>query len=121
MNRKLADDNPGVTQFQSDPAESLANIGGMLRQDPAAWPKHCSSYESALAIRRKLADDHPAIAQFQSGLASSYTSFGNLLIETGQPAKAPKPHESAPGDPAEAGEPVPRGAGTRQRCGPIPQ
>jgi tetratricopeptide (TPR) repeat protein len=94
IRRKLADDQPTVTEYLSDLATSHNNIGNLLSETgkPAEALK---ASESALAIRRKLADDQPTVTRFLSDLTTSHSNIGLLLNATGKPAEALKAYESA--------------------------
>ena len=79
IQRKLADANPSVTEFQSDLASSHYNIGNLLSEtgQPAEALK---AYESALAIRRKLVREHPEFFDFASALGNTlnHIAIGDL-------------------------------------------
>jgi len=64
IRQKLADDNPSVTESQSDLAESHNNLGFLLR-DIGQLAEALKAYESALGIWRKLADANPPSSSFR--------------------------------------------------------
>jgi tetratricopeptide (TPR) repeat protein/tRNA A-37 threonylcarbamoyl transferase component Bud32 len=85
--KRLADENPVATDFQSELARSHLEIGNLERQigKPA---EALESYRRALAIRRKLAGAKPAATEFQSELARNYIEIGVLSSMTGKPTEA---------------------------------
>jgi eukaryotic-like serine/threonine-protein kinase len=87
IRQKLADDNPAVTEFRSDLAQSYNNLGWLLSNtgQPAAAEVE---YRKALVLQQKLADDNPAVAELRHTLANSRNNFGLLLADTGRPAAA---------------------------------
>ena len=69
--QRLADANPGVTEYQIELARSRFNIG--LRLALTGQPnKSLASFEQARAILQKLADANPSDANFRLGLAKTY-------------------------------------------------
>jgi len=87
IRRKLADDNPTVTNFRSRQADSHRNLGTLL--SITGRPAESESERRAsLAICRKLADDNPAVTEFRSFLAMSHVDLGSLLAEMDKPAGA---------------------------------
>ena len=87
IQKKLADDNPAVTDFRGRLADSHNNLGVLL-SDTGKPAEAEAEYKKALAIRQKLADDNPALAKFRSRLANSHLNLGGLLVKTGRLAEA---------------------------------
>jgi hypothetical protein len=85
IRQKLADDNPAVTRFRNNLADSHNRLGLLLSDtgQPAAAE---AEYRKALAILRKLAGDHPAVTEYRNQLAISHNGLGWLLSQTGKPA-----------------------------------
>ena len=83
IQQKLADENPTVTDFRRDLANTQDNIGLLLSKigKPA---EALESHRRALAIRQKLVDDNPAVTEFRSHLAHSYNEIGSLLRNAGK-------------------------------------
>ena len=71
--RKLADDNPAVTDFRSDLAHSHTNLGVLL-QNTGKPAEAEAEYRKALAIEQKLADDNPAVTDFRAAWRSATTT-----------------------------------------------
>ncbi len=71
IQQKLADEHPGVADYQRDLAkmllfdsEELSNIGKSVESQ--------ALYGRAVSIQQKLADEHPSTAEYQFELALSY-------------------------------------------------
>ena len=102
IQERLARENPTVTQFQCDLANSHNNIGKLLSETgkPA---EALAAHEQARAICERLVRDNPTVTEFQSELAASHNNIGILLRETGKPAEALAAHRAGAGDPGAAG------------------
>ena len=87
IQRKLADDNPAVTEFRSRLADSYHNIG-VVQSQTGQTAEALDSFRRALAIQQKLADDNPAVTRFRSDLAYSHNNIGLMQNLTGLPAEA---------------------------------
>ena len=74
IQKRLADANPTVTQFQSDLARSQNNIGALL-DDFGRLAEAINAHESAVAILQKLADANPTVIEFQSNLSRTTTTL----------------------------------------------
>ena len=94
IQRRLAEANPAVTQFQNDLASSYHN-SGVLRRATGHPEEALQSTEQALAIRRRLAEANPAVTQFQKDLAGCYNNIGLLKSESRHPAEALHSYEQA--------------------------
>ena len=68
IRQKLADANPAITEFQSNMAQSHADMGWLLVMTGKPT-EALVSYRKALAIRQKLVDANPAVTMFQHNLA----------------------------------------------------
>ena len=79
-------ENPAVTEFQGDLAESHYSIGNLL-QETGKPAEALAAYEQARAIQERLARENPTVTKFQSDLATSHNNIGDLLSETGKPAR----------------------------------
>jgi tetratricopeptide (TPR) repeat protein len=85
--KKLADDNPAVTDFRSCLAASHHNLGDLMYQ-MGKLAEAEAEYRLAIPISLKLAADNPAVTESRSSLADSHHRLGMLLWDTGQPAEA---------------------------------
>ncbi len=74
----LAKENPAVMQYQSDLANSYANLGD-LQRIADRFDEAESSYSKAVKIQEKLERENPTVLQYKSDLAQSYTNLGNLV------------------------------------------
>ena len=83
----LARENPSVTQFQSDLAQSHNRIG-ILQRATGRPAEALESYKQARAILERLARENPSVIQLQRDLAVSHDYIGMLQSETGRPADA---------------------------------
>jgi serine/threonine-protein kinase len=80
----LAHDNPKVTGFQSDLAESH-NAIGLLAHEIGQPDQALESYGKSIAILERLAREDPSVTGFQSDLATGHNNIGALQSETGHP------------------------------------
>jgi tetratricopeptide (TPR) repeat protein len=85
--RRLAGDNPGVTEFRSHQADSHIGLGVTLVETGRSEEAE-AEYRAALALFRRLVDENPAITEFQSRLALAHGNLGNLLKTVHKPAEA---------------------------------
>ena len=106
--RRLPTLNPGVTQFQSDLAQSYHDIGAIHRASGRA-AEALAAYERARAISQKLTEADPTATQFQSDLAQSHIDIGYMHQETGQLRRGARVVRAGAGDLAEARRRQPRG------------
>ncbi len=87
--QKLADEDPGVTDFRFELGRIHRDLGFLLWESNSGKPaEEEAEFRKALLLYQKLADDNPADAQFRNGLASSHQDLGFLLTRTGKPAEA---------------------------------
>ena len=87
IREKLADDNPAVTEFRSDLAQSHYNLGLLLWKTGRSSEAEAES-QKALTIRQKLADDNPAVTDFRDSLASSHYYLAWVFQQTGKVKEA---------------------------------
>ncbi len=87
VRQKLANDDPTLTEVQSDLAQSHHNLGYLL-SDTGKPAKAEAEYRKSLVIYQKLVDDNPAVTRFRDSLANSHLDLGILLSQTGRPAEA---------------------------------
>ncbi|HLJ97010.1 MAG TPA: serine/threonine-protein kinase [Gemmataceae bacterium] len=73
--QKLADDHPGVSDYQTDLIASHIPLG-LLYQMTGQLKKAETHYQAALDMDRRLVDTHPGVASFQYGLGMSYLNLG---------------------------------------------
>ena len=96
IKRKLADENPAVTDLPDQHSRTATTISRLLlwghRRDS---PKRCRRINSALPIYRKLADANPTNIAFADRLGGCQYNIGILLKETGKPAEALKAYDRA--------------------------
>ena len=107
IQRKLADDNPAVTDSAAAWRTSHNSLGIMLL-DMGRPSEAEAEYRAALAIQQRLADAHPTVTEFRSDLAFSHNNLGILLRQTGKPSEAEAEHRQALAILAEAGRRQPR-------------
>jgi tetratricopeptide (TPR) repeat protein len=84
--QKLAAENPAVTEFRSELAQSHYNLVHKLLAKGRAKEAE-SELRAALAIQEKLAGENPAVPEFRSSLAFSHTFLGALMQAKGRPAE----------------------------------
>ncbi|MGO9816174.1 MAG: tetratricopeptide repeat protein, partial [Isosphaeraceae bacterium] len=84
---KLAEDNPNVSEFLGNLADSHSSLALLLYQT-GRFTQAQAEFSSAMAIRQKLADDNPDVTKFQSDLARSRHNLGYVLAESGKPTEA---------------------------------
>ena len=87
IQQKLADTNPGGTEYQSDLATIYNDIGRLYTQRKQ-FAHAFAALDTGLAIRQKLADAHPTNKLYTNGLALSHAYRGGARIGAGQPAAA---------------------------------
>jgi tetratricopeptide (TPR) repeat protein len=91
---RLARDNPAVTEFQSDLAESYLNVGNLEREK--GYPNQAiESYSKALAINERLARENPSVITFQIALALGHNNVGAMQRITGHSEQALQSHLKA--------------------------
>jgi tetratricopeptide (TPR) repeat protein len=88
LRQKLADDYPAVTEFRSDLAGSLNNLGWLLSE--AGKPTEAEAeLRKAIALLQKLADENPAVTQFRLWLAAFQGNLAGVLMDVfGKPSEA---------------------------------
>jgi tetratricopeptide (TPR) repeat protein len=94
ISEKLAQANPGATEFLSDLAQSYNDIG-FLHQESGELKLALESLGRARAILQKLADANPAVTRFEGDLAQDLQVIGSILDQTGHPAEALQSFERA--------------------------
>ena len=87
IRKKLADDNPAVTEFRNLTAFGHNNLGNLLRNTGNPWAAD-AEYGKALAIFQKLVDDNPSVPQFHRRLADNLDIIGWRLAQTGKLSEA---------------------------------
>ena len=91
LQKKIADDNPALTQVRSELAGSHDGLAWVLFQMGKAAEAE-AEYHTALAIQQKLADDNPAVIDFRCRLAESHDNLGTVLSKSGKAAEAESEH-----------------------------
>ena len=95
IHQKLADDNPAVTAFRSEPGGSATATSGCAAVQTGKLSEAEAEYRKALAIQQKLADDNPAVTDFRALLANSHGSLGRLLFLAGKLSEAEAEYRTA--------------------------
>ena len=85
--QKLADANPGVTEFQSDLDRSHAILGRLLARQKR-FAEAFTALDASLAISRRLAEADPKNTQYRNHLGYSHAFRGAARFRAGQPAEA---------------------------------
>jgi tetratricopeptide (TPR) repeat protein len=94
IREKLAAANPTVTQFQTDLAEILNNIG-VIQRLSSQRAEALQSFQKALVIREKLVALNPTVTSYQSQMATNLGNIAAIQRETGEPAKALESYQRA--------------------------
>jgi tetratricopeptide (TPR) repeat protein len=94
IQRKLADDNPTVTQFRFDLANSQCNLGE-LQAETGQLAEALATFRLAVAILQQLADDNPAVSRFHVRLAATYAGLAHVLRDLGRTSEARDGYERA--------------------------
>ena len=97
IHRKLAEDNPAVTDFRSRLANCHGGIAAM-QSDTGQSAEALQSYRDALAIQRKLCEGNPADTEFRSHLADTHINIGVTQLEAGQTVEALASYRECVGD-----------------------
>ncbi len=71
IRKKLADANPGVTEFRGNLADSHVELGNIL-SDTGKSAEAQAELRQALALYQKLSRDHPAVIEFRAHLAGGH-------------------------------------------------
>ena len=87
ITRKLANDNPALTDVQLRQALGRLSLGRLLSATGRPAEAEAEVREG-LAISRKLVDDNPSSRNFRSSLAAGHNDLGVLLGTTGRPKEA---------------------------------
>jgi tetratricopeptide (TPR) repeat protein len=82
IRKRLATENPTVTEYQRDLATSYSNLG-LFQRELGDWEAALASSRQALLIFEKLTTDCPAVAEHQRGLADTCNNLGLFQTETG--------------------------------------
>ena len=88
IRRKLAEDNPAVTEFRSRLAISHNNIGDQQSQTGRHGRGVRVVSPSRWRSSRKLAEDNPAVTEFRNRLAVSHPQHRRPAVEAGQTDEA---------------------------------
>jgi tetratricopeptide (TPR) repeat protein len=87
IGQRLADDNPAVTEFHNNLADSHINLGLALKS--SGKPAEAEAEDRlALAIFKKLTDDNPTIPDYKNSLAMCHNSLGDVICPLGRAAEA---------------------------------
>jgi eukaryotic-like serine/threonine-protein kinase len=94
IQNRLADDEPGIAEYQSGLATTHLNIG--VAQAELGRPEEAmESYRRALAAQEVLALAHPSVGMYLSDLAIIHNNIGNLQRDAGRQAEALDSHGRA--------------------------
>ena len=79
----MADDNPAVTLFRRNLANSHNSLGYLL-ENAGRLSEAEAEYRKCMDVQQKLADENPAVTQFRNSLALSHNNLGWLWYQTGR-------------------------------------
>ena len=106
--QKLADDNPAVTEFRSEPGRRATTTSAFCCGTRASRRRRRPSSASALALVQKLADDNPAVTEFRSQPGAEPLRPRPRVVGHGQASRGGGRVPQVAVDPAEAGRRQPR-------------
>jgi serine/threonine protein kinase len=84
---KLAEENPAVSEYQEDLADSFVKLG-FLNFESGRLAEALEDFSRETAIIEKLAADNPSVLHYRNRLANSLVNTAALLLRTGRPAEA---------------------------------
>jgi len=83
----LVEENPTVTEHQSDLAHSHNNLG-ILYSNTGKADEALVSFKKAIKIRENLVEENPTVTLYQIRLSGSHNNLGLLYRLTGKPDEA---------------------------------
>jgi tetratricopeptide (TPR) repeat protein len=94
LQKRLADDSPGVIDYRLHLAQSYHILVNVLR-DTDQYRDAEAALRQAVPLFEQLVHELPAMPQVQEGLARTHRNLGYLLWETDRPREATEPFRQA--------------------------